>query len=199
MKKLILIALATAALCAVALTSHPAPAAACPDQPPGLSLAAEVPAAISAPASAQLTVTWSLALGGLLFLGAVRSIQDGALIQAVALPAAGASAVTGGIDLGTGPHVGLIEGRLSLPATPALVDTKTISVTIEDSADNITFAAVPELSALVITGAGGVGAAAALRDFRFPGGVRRYVRASAAVQAAGGSNVAVALSFSILA
>lgn len=111
-----------------------------------------------------------------------------------ALPAAAASNASDSIDLGhayPGRSVEKLELVINLPATPSLADTKTATLTIEDSADNSSFAAVTGLSTVVATGAGGVGAAAIERRVKLPSGVRRYIRLAQAVQSAGGDNTGV--------
>lgn len=123
-----------------------------------------------------------------------RSIQDALLTVATALPAAAANVSSVGIDLGQPtafPINEKVELELSVPATPSLVDAKTIIYTFQDSADNITFAAIPELATLTSTGAGGVGAAAVLRNVKLPSSTRKFVGVNAAVLAAGGSNIAI--------
>ena len=92
-----------------------------------------------------------------------------------------------------------MEVVVSIPATPSLADTKNITLTLQDSADNSTFAAIAAEATLVVTGAGGAGAAAASRRVKFPPTTRRYVRLSAAVDSAGGSNIAVSTTFQIFA
>lgn len=121
----------------------------------------------------------------------MRALKDAELIRTVALPAAGANASTTAIDLGhLPPNEFRFEIELSLPALPALANTKKAIVTLEDSADGTTFAAVPGFATLEVTGAGGTGAAAASRRVRPPADLRRYLRATVAVQADGGDNTA---------
>lgn len=128
-----------------------------------------------------------------------RNIKDANFIATKALPAAGASVSTTAFDItGSGFVPEEIEAQLSLPATPNLADAKTITLTIEDSADNSSFAAVAALATLVVTGAGGAGAAAASRLLKFPSNLRRYVRVTASVDASGGDNTAVSVTFQIL-
>ena len=102
-----------------------------------------------------------------------------------ALPAAASTTVNGAsIDLGTtdpcaGPEH--FEVKISVPAlnTTILPDTRTLTVTLQDSADNSTFAAIVGLSTFVITGAGGVGVATtSTRYVRLPSVTARYIRAS---------------------
>jgi hypothetical protein len=87
---------------------------------------------------------------------------------------------------------------MELPALPSLADTKKATITLEDSADGTTFAAIPGLAALEVTGAGGAGAVAANRRVRLPADVRRYLRAKAAVEAAGGNNTAKSLTLALV-
>jgi hypothetical protein len=130
-----------------------------------------------------------------------RNIQDASLTSVKALPAAGASASQTGIDLGQitadciNEHVDVL---LTTPAVPALVDAKTIIYTFEDSADNATFAAIPELATVTSLGAGGAGAAAVSRRVKLPPSTRRYLRVSATVLAAGGDNTAVSFTTKVL-
>ena len=84
----------------------------------------------------------------------IRSIKDADLIVTKALPAAGASNNSDTITLGTEPPEEL-QVELSVPALPSLADTKTATFTFQDSADNPSFAAIPELATLVMTGSGG--------------------------------------------
>lgn len=126
----------------------------------------------------------------------IHSLQDLNLKVTRVLPAAGASASSAALDLattGAGRALG-VELVIDLPATPSLVDAKTITLTVEDSADNSSFAAVAAIPAQVVTGAGGVGAGALRLQTKVPIGLRRYVRLTAAVLAAGGDNTAITAS-----
>ena len=128
-----------------------------------------------------------------------RALKDAELIVTTALPAAAASNSSDSIDLGqTTQEETYNEVLLSVPATPALVDDKTITFTFEDSADNSSFAAVTGLSTLVTTGAGGAGAAATSRRVRLPAGTRRYLRVTAAVLTAGGNNTGVSYTLALV-
>lgn len=128
----------------------------------------------------------------------LRKILDISLRQALALPAANASAASAGVYLGTGPHLDKIEVDLNVPALPNLVDAKTATFTFKDSADGVTYAAIPELTTLVLTGAGGAGADAAQRTVRLPTSFRGWLRVDCAVQAAGGDNTAATATLDIL-
>jgi len=118
-------------------------------------------------------------------------LKDANLIKTLSLPAAGASAQTEAIDLLQGPsQEPHFEVEMSFPALPSLADTKSATATLEDSADGITFAAIAALAAFKVTGAGGIGSALATRKVRLPSDTRQFLRASVAVDAAGGSNTA---------
>lgn len=119
-----------------------------------------------------------------------------------ALPAAAATAYSDAIDLrDSAPGVVKMLGkelRVSLPAAPALVEAKTITATLQDSADNSTFAAIPQCATLVQTGAVGNGAAAASRDYALPQSVRRYVRLKLDVLTGGGDNTALSATLEVV-
>jgi hypothetical protein len=126
-----------------------------------------------------------------------RTIKDAALIVTKALPAAAASASSDSILLGTS----IVEGQqvlLTVPATPALVDDKTITYTFEDSANDASFTAIPQLATKVSTGAGGVGAAAVEHRVCLPPTTRKYLRVTAAVLTAGGNNTGVSFTLTLL-
>jgi len=127
--------------------------------------------------------------------------KDAALIVAIALPAAGATANSTAIDLGSsqpGQLVNDFDVLIEVPAVPNLVDAKTITLNLQDSDDNVTFADIPEVADLVMTGAGGVGAAAASQRVKLPISVRRYLRLSPTVLAAGGDSTAVSATLSLV-
>lgn len=130
----------------------------------------------------------------------LRNIQDAALQAVIALPAAGATAVTEGIDLGQ-TIGGEIEGLnvvVEIPVTATLVDSKAITITLKDSADNISFTALAGLAALAVTGVTGNGSVAFEQRLRLPTATRRYIRAEAAIPADGGDNTATSLTLSVL-
>jgi hypothetical protein len=120
-----------------------------------------------------------------------RVLIDSEKLVTRALPAQNTNVNSASIDFGTPPAPEAMELRVSVPATPLLANAQTITVTFQDSADNSSFAAIPELATLVITGGGGVGAAAAVRDVNLPASARRYVRVNIAASATAGDNTAV--------
>jgi len=129
-----------------------------------------------------------------------RNVKDAQFITTKALPAAGASNQSTAFDLGTrsGYLPEGIDAQIILPATPSLVDTKSVTLTVQDSADNASFAAIASIATVVVTGTGGAGASAVTRTFRLPDSTRRYVRVNQAVDGSGGDNTAVSTTFQLL-
>ncbi len=129
-----------------------------------------------------------------------RNLRDAAFTVTKAMPAAAATNYSDALDLGQERVQSLesVEFEISLPATPSLVDAKTILFAVQDSADNVTFAAVDPAITTGVLGAGGAGAAAKAVRFRLPSTTRRYVRISQTVLAAGGDNTAISSTFSAL-
>lgn len=120
-----------------------------------------------------------------------RNIEDAAYVAEKALPAASATAYTDALDLKGEKFLAEdIEFVLYAEATPSLVDTKTVTYSVEQSDDGVTFAAHPDVASVVKTGAGGVGATAFTSRFKLPSGSKRYIRGKAVVLAAGGDNTA---------
>ena len=134
------------------------------------------------------------------FVKNARNISDAALQKTKALPAAAASNNTDSIDLGQtiGGTIEALEVVLECPAVPDLVDAKTITYTLKDSADGSTFTAIAGLATVVQTGASSAGAAAAELRVRLPAATRRYIRAEAAVLTGGGDNTAKSYTLSVL-
>jgi hypothetical protein len=124
-----------------------------------------------------------------------RNRKDAALSVSKALPAAAANNDSDSIDLEQvyGGRIENVELEISVPALPALVEAKTVTITIQDSADDSSFAAVTGLATFVITGAVGNGAAAVSRRIKLPPITRRYVRWNQAVLTGGGDNTGVSV------
>lgn len=131
-----------------------------------------------------------------------RQIQDALLLVTQALPAQNTTAAsTGSIDTGQTTQFMANEKydvQLAVPATPSLANAQTITFTLQDSADNVTFAPIAGLATLVLTGAGGVGAAAAALVVRFAGTVRRFINVTVTTSATAGNNTAVSYTFQLL-
>lgn len=122
-----------------------------------------------------------------------RYIQDAALTIVTALPAAAANNNSATLDLGS-TRAADYEGfeiEVDLPATPSLADAHTVTLQLQHSSDNITFANIPELEPLVATGAGGVGSAAVKQRVRLPSQTKRYIQLNQAVASGGGNNTAI--------
>lgn len=131
----------------------------------------------------------------------VRSIKDALLSVTKACPAAGANNNSDSIDLGSVTAEAAPESfdvLITAPALPALVDAKNATITLQDSADNAAFAAIPGLATFVRTGAGGAGAAAATRQVKLPASTRRYLRFNNAVDAAGGDSTAKSITLDLV-
>lgn len=121
-----------------------------------------------------------------------RQTQDALLTVSRALPAQNTNANSSSIDLGVAlpEHVGeQSELVIAVPATTCATG-QTITFTINDSADNSSFTAIPQLATLVLTGASNA-TAATTRRFRLPSTVRRYVRVNIAMSATTGDLTAI--------
>lgn len=127
-------------------------------------------------------------------------IRDANLSVSKALPAAAASNYSDAIDLGDqSPGLSKLDDwqlEVAIPALPSLVDAKTYTGTLQDSADNATFADIAVLAPVILTGAGGAGAAAKTQLYPLPKDLRRYVRLKNTVLTAGGDNTAVSAKLS---
>jgi hypothetical protein len=131
----------------------------------------------------------------------MSKIRDTNLKKTKALPAAAATNYSDSIDLlDSAPGIKMrnAEIEVALPATPSLVDAKTVTLTLQDSADNSTFAAIPTLATVVATGASSAGAAAVTRLFKLPETARRYIRLKQDVLTAGGDNTAISTTLSVI-
>lgn len=123
----------------------------------------------------------------------MRTRLDALTTVTKALPAAGTSTNSATIDLGKVPdsaveHVELI---VNIPATTTLVATNAISIKVQDSADNSSFADVVGLGTQTVVGKSGNGSdATTLRWKLVPTGIRRYVQVNVAIPSTGGNNTA---------
>ena len=123
-----------------------------------------------------------------------RTVVDANYVVNTALPASAGTVNGSSLDLGDAisgiPYVTTETVNLQVlsPAftTGMLGNTYTITYTVQDSADNSSFAAIGTLAAQVVTGAGGVGAAATTFTFKLPPNTRRYIRLSALTGASTG-------------
>tara|TARA_R110000772_G_scaffold83288_2_gene176116 strand:+ start:9588 stop:9983 length:396 start_codon:yes stop_codon:yes gene_type:complete len=130
----------------------------------------------------------------------MRNIQDALLTESIAVAAAGASSSTASFNLGGADDAvtEVVDLQIDLPVLPALVDTETVTLTVEDSADNSSFAALAPLATLIATGTLTPGSAAALTRKVKLLGARQYVRVTGAVSATAGDNTGVSFTAKIL-
>ena len=130
----------------------------------------------------------------------VRNLTDADMVVTKECPAAGANHNTGTIDLEqvTGGQIERIAAEIEIPATTTLVDTKKITLKLLDSANDSSYADVDPLIQTTVTGTSGNVSAAKTVRFRFPPGVRRYVRVNIAVESGGGDNTGKSVTFRLL-
>jgi len=133
---------------------------------------------------------------------AIHTRRDAVLTTTKACPAAGANHNTATLDLKSttaGAFADSVEVEIVIPALPSLADGKVLAVKLQDSADDSTYADIPELAAVVVTGATGTGgSAAATHVIRLPSSARRYLQANLAVSTYGGNNTGKSVTVSLL-
>ena len=133
---------------------------------------------------------------------AIHTRRDTALTTTKACPAAGANHNTATLDLKSttaGAFADSVEVEIVIPALPSLADGKTLTVKLQHSANDSSYADIPELAAVVVTGATGTGgSAAATRVIRLPSSAKRYLQANLAVAASGGDNTGKSVTVSLL-
>ena len=94
--------------------------------------------------------------------------------------------------------------EIAVEAAPTLADGKTIKLTLQDSDDNVTFAPVPYIAPLIVTGAENAGpppttgAPVTKVQFGLATSIRRYLQLSAAVDAGAGDQTAVGASLALV-
>jgi hypothetical protein len=118
-----------------------------------------------------------------------RRLQDASLQKTVALPNANSTANTGAVDLGQATPFPIQESfHVKLSSTVATgANNKNITIRIQDSADNTTFANIAAIGALTVTDANGGGYPAGSLTVSLPPATRRYLRAQATGEANGGN------------
>lgn len=130
----------------------------------------------------------------------VRNLTDADKVVTKALPAAAANHNTDALD--TEQTVGGILENIAfevvIPALPSLADAKSLTVKVQDSADNSSFADLDPLISTTVTGASSAGSAAKTVRFRLPPSARRYIALNLAVAASGGDNTAKSVTFRML-
>jgi hypothetical protein len=118
-----------------------------------------------------------------------RRLKDAELTRTAALPNAGNTTTTNSVDLGKTKPFPVQDGfHVKLSTTTGNgANNKNITVRVQDSADNSTFANITALGSLVVTDAAGDGYPAGSLTVALPPGTRRYVRAAATGEANGGN------------
>lgn len=128
-----------------------------------------------------------------------RAIKDATYVKSKALPAAAANNNTATFDLrSTGFLPEEIEVLVEIPALAALVDTKLVTIKVQDSADDNSYATIDPLIQTTVVGSGGAGSSAKTLRFRLPAGIRRYVQFNQAVESGGGTLTASSVTYSLL-
>lgn len=127
-----------------------------------------------------------------------RSLADALTTVTKALPAQNANNTTDGIYIGgQGPHRERLKLRVTIPANSVLVAAQTLTLALQDSADNSSFAAVagPGQSHVIT---GDTGFAADTIYFDIPAHARDYVAVNQAVSASGGNNTGTTFTYEIV-
>lgn len=95
-------------------------------------------------------------------------------------PTTAGTSYTTAIDLRAPSGPGNLTGRgqifLQTAAVGGLSDSKNVTFTLQDSADNSSYSDISGVGTHVITGTGGTGGPAASVTRDIPAGIRRYVR-----------------------
>ncbi len=115
------------------------------------------------------------------------------------LPAQNSNNNSSSIDLGTATQTQVgsnTEVQVYVPAT-ACATGQTITVTIQDSANDSSFAQVAQLETLVLTGVSNA-TSETTRTWRLPSTVRRYIRINVACSATTGDLTANTATFKLL-
>lgn len=131
-----------------------------------------------------------------------RRIKDALLTNNTNFPAAGAAVATASIDLGQ-PTSGRPPEEISLqvewPDMAAYTDnTKTITIRLQDSADNAAWADVNPVIEFQLKGVAATGPLADGLQCPLPAHIRRYVRANITAPAGGANVTALALTLSVV-
>ncbi len=128
-----------------------------------------------------------------------KTLRDLLLDVSRALPAQNTTAASTAFDLKQVAPDALpehFELQVSVPATTTATG-QTITLTIQDSADNSTFAAVEQCATLVLTGASNA-TALTTQNWRLPSDVKRYVRVNIAMSATTGDQTAITVGIRLL-
>ena len=129
-------------------------------------------------------------------------LRDANFATTKAFPAANATNYADAFDLGAaagGVDTRLFAFEIVIPAMPANTDnTKTATLTLQDSADGTTFANVAPLVQAQIVGVTSTGSAAVTYRIYLPPGIKQYVRFAQNVVTGGGDNTGVSVAYALL-
>ena len=122
----------------------------------------------------------------------MRNLRDDCKKTTTALPPAGANATTAPLDLEqpTADALESVSFEISVPATPGLVENKSIVLTAFDGATAADLAAIVPQITHTITGKA-TGGAPTVVVFRLPPTARRFVAVNIAVESNGGNLTAL--------
>lgn len=129
------------------------------------------------------------------------SVQDGLLTVVTALPTQGNTATGASIDLGipapamTGTQCDL---SINAPDGATLATGQTLTFTVQDSADNVTFNNIAGVSQYAVTGVSNVVPANSNRSVRLPPYVRRYIRLTCAAGASANTSASASFTLALL-
>jgi hypothetical protein len=122
-------------------------------------------------------------------------INEQTFKRTTALPAAAASASCTYIDLGSTAPLGGVQTpayiEITHPTTASLVNAKTITYDVLDCATSGgSYVVVTGVGNMIVTGAGGVGAATTKFTIQVPRSIRQFVKVRATVESGGGDSTA---------
>jgi len=116
-----------------------------------------------------------------------RNQQDANYETTATLAQGGVDSTGFDLEQAIGGDIEPIVGELVIPAVAGITDDKVLTFTLEDSADNSTYAAIDPATTTTVTGTGGGGSPAKTVRFRFPPNTRQYVRIAQTADATAGT------------
>lgn len=118
-----------------------------------------------------------------------RRLTDESLTKNVTLPSGATTKNTTAIDLGQTTPFPVTEAfHVKLTSSTATgANNKNITIKVQDSADNSTFANIAAIGSLTVTDANGAGYSAGSLTVSLPPTTRRYIRGQATGEANGGN------------
>lgn len=118
-------------------------------------------------------------------------MKERTTIKSVALPAAGASASTGAINVGTSDLGDRLIFGVELEALPNLANTKKASAILEHAdTEGGSYSTLETVGNMSVTGPSSGGSAAKIWELYLPPVHKAWVRATFSVEGSGGDNTA---------